>query len=144
MKTNETVGIVVGDFNPSITAGLAEGALEVLNRAGCADVPVWHVPGSWEIPLAAKRMITQKNVAAVVALGCIIKGETHHFEVLCQTTADALQRLSLETGVPIASGILMVQSPEHARARSGGGTSHRGREAASAALKMLELIRRHG
>jgi len=138
--------IVVSDFNQEITSRLLEGAQATLHKAGVAreNVTVTHVPGAFEIPFAAKKMALTKKISAIIALGCVIRGETIHFDVICNTTALSLQQISLETGVPITSGILMAENDEQALARSGGDIAgdtvvNRGSEAASAALQMVKI-----
>lgn len=131
--------IVVSDFNREITSRLLEGALTVLKEA-----TVVHVPGAFEIPLVAKRLALTKKYDAIVALGCVIRGDTIHFDVICHTTADSLQKISLETGVPITSGILMAENEEQAMARSGGDVANRGSEAAEAALQLTETLKKYG
>lgn len=131
--------IVVSDFNSEITSRLLEGALSVLKEA-----KVVHVPGTYEIPLAVKKLALSKKYDAIIALGCVIRGETIHFEVICRTTADSLQKISLETGVPVTSGIVMAESLSQAQARCGGKVANRGSEAAQAALEMLSTLRELG
>lgn len=131
--------IAVSDFNSEITSRLLEGALSVLKEA-----KVVHVPGTYEIPLAVKKLALSKKYDAIIALGCVIRGETIHFEVICRTTADSLQKISLETGVPVTSGIVMAESEEQAKARCGGKVANRGSEAAQAALEMLNTLRELG
>lgn len=130
--------IVVSDFNPEITSRLLEGAVATLKKE---EVTVVHVPGAFEIPLAAKRLAVSKKYEAIVALGCVIRGETVHFDILCNTTPASLQNISLETGVPITSGILMVENEKQALERSGGNVANRGSEAAEAALRMVETLK---
>lgn len=128
--------IVVSDFNPEITSRLLEGAKTVLKE----EVSVFHVPGTFEIPLVAKKLALSKKYDAIVALGCVIRGETIHFDLICRTTLDALQKIALETGVPITSGIVMAENEAQALARSGGDVANRGSEAAAAALQMVKVL----
>ena len=128
--------IVVSDFNQKITARLLEGALTVLKNAD-----IVHVPGAFEMPLLAKQLAQTKKYDAIVALGCVIRGDTIHFDVICNTTAASLQKISLETEVPITLGLLMVENEEQAMARSGGNVANRGSEAAQAALQMAKLLK---
>ena len=131
-----TLAIVVSDFNPEITSRLLEGALGVLK-----ETKVVHVPGLYEIPVAAKKLILTKKFDAIVALGCVIRGETIHFDVLCHTIAESLQKIALETGVPITSGIVMAESEKQALARCGGDVANRGSEAAHAAIEIVNTLR---
>ena len=128
--------IVVSDFNKEMTSRLLEGAMAVLKNA-----EVVHAPGVFEIPLLAKRLAQTKKYDAIVALGCVIRGDTIHFDVICNTTAASLQNISLKTEVPITSGILMVENEEQALARSGGNVANRGSEAAEAAVQMAKLFK---
>lgn len=140
------LAIVVSDFNAEITSRLLEGALTVLQERGVrrGEVEVLRVPGTFEIPLAAKKLAQTKKWDAIVALGCVIRGETVHFDVICNTTASSLQSLSLETGVPILCGIVMAEDWEQALERSGGRVANRGKEAALAALQMTEVLKTWG
>ncbi len=137
-KEGKRFAIVVSDFNPEITSRLLEGATAVLKEA-----KVVHVPGTFEIPLAAKKLAASGKYDAIVALGCVIRGETVHFDVICKTTAASLQQISLETGVPITSGILMTENEAQAVARAGG-EINRGKEAAQAALEIVNTLRQLG
>lgn len=148
------VGIVASRFNSEIVEGLLSGALDVLEDAGVADsdITVVWVPGSLELPLAAKELITSGKVEGVVALGCVVRGETSHFEHVCRGSIGGLGRVSEETGVPVAVGVLTVENREQARVRAGldpdpggtkeGGDRHRGREAARACLEMMNVLGR--
>lgn len=140
---NIRIGIVASRFYEGIAEKLLQGARGALRKAGVSDgqIAVVVVPGTFEIPLAAKKLVSGKKVDAVVALGCVIRGETIHFEVICKTTLASLQRLSLETGIPVTSGILMVENEEQAYARAGGDAGNRGEEAALAALEMLKALK---
>ncbi|MBI4124742.1 MAG: 6,7-dimethyl-8-ribityllumazine synthase [Deltaproteobacteria bacterium] len=137
------IAVVVSDFNAEITSGLLEGAVSTLVKGGVGreSIRTVHVPGAYEIPLAAKKLAEAGRWDAVVALGCVIRGETVHFYRICQATLDSLQKISLETGVPITSGILMCENWEQARVRSSTGNKHRGIEAAQAALQMAALLK---
>ena len=136
--------IIVSRFNSEITSGLLAGAREALGEAGVpADhVEVFHVPGAFEIPLAAARAAESGRFAAVICLGCVIKGETMHFEYIAGAAADGIMRAGLDTGIPVAFGVLTALSDEQAQARSAPGPSNKGREAALAALEMAALLPR--
>lgn len=137
-------GIVVSRFHPDFSANLQEGALQTLLTAGVSkeSVEIFHVPGTFEIPLAAQRLAVSKKFDAIVALGCVIRGETVHFDLICRTTVASLQKISLETGVPITSGIVMAEDPRQAHARCGGSVVNRGAEAAAAALEMAQFLKK--
>ena len=135
--------IVVSRFNEEITAGLLAGAREALAEAGVRDdaVAVFHVPGAFEIPLAAVRAAESGEFAAVICLGCLIKGETMHFEYIAEAVAHGIMRAGMETGVPVTFGVLTTLTDAQAEARAAVGAGNKGREAAFAALDMTRLLR---
>lgn len=137
------IAIVVSRFNEEITSGLLAGARAALADAGVrdGDVSVFHVPGAWEIPLAAQRAAESGAYAAVVCLGCLVKGETMHFEYIADAASQGIMRVGLDTGVPLAFGVLTTLSEAQARARAAPGPDNKGREAAAAALDMVRLLR---
>lgn len=135
------VGVVVSGFNEVVTAGLLEGALEALAAAGAVDPTVVKVPGSFELPLAA-RALAQGGCDCVVALGAVIKGETDHYEHVATQAIAGLQQVALETGVPVGLGVLTTRRVEEARARSLPGPGNKGAEAAMAALQTADALRR--
>ena len=132
-------------FNPMVTDRLLEGARDRLLEAGVdADhIDVISVPGAWELPLAARAAAT-RGYDAIVALGCVIRGETAHFDHIGRAAMDGLQRLQLESGVPVGLGILTPDSLEQALARAGGPVGHAGIQAAEAALEAADLLDRLG
>ena len=138
------LAIVVSRYNDLVTDRLLAGALEALSSAGVLsdDVTVVKVPGSFEIPMAARRAAETARFDAVVCLGCLIRGETAHFEYICSAASHGLMVASAETGVPMTFGILTTESAEQALARAGSGTTNKGWEAASAAVEMAALYRR--
>lgn len=131
-------------FNDLVTQRLLDGALETLRSNGVADgdVTVLEVPGAVELALAARLAIANLKADAVVCLGAVIRGETDHYEHVCRLAADSIGRVSLETGVPVAFGVLTCDELEQALARSGKGGGNRGGDAALAALEMANLRRR--
>lgn len=135
--------IVVSRFNQEITDGLLGGAREGLRDAGVRDeaVTVFHVPGAFEIPLAALRAAESGEFAAVICLGCLIKGETMHFEYIADAVSHGIMRAGMETGVPIAFGVLTTLTDAQAEARAAAGPGNKGREAAFAALEMTRVLR---
>jgi 6,7-dimethyl-8-ribityllumazine synthase len=136
------VGIVVGRFNDLITERLLSGARACLLEHGVedADVDVAWAPGAWELPLAAQHLVERRGCAAVVALGCVIRGDTPHFDFVAGAAATGLGNLQARTGVPVAFGVLTTDTMEQALARAGGKAGNKGWEAAQAALEMLDLI----
>ena len=131
------VAIVVGRFNGEITGRLLESALGELDRVGVPRelVTVMPVPGAFELPLAAMALAKTRRHACVVALGCVIRGETPHFEYVAAEAASGLQLAALETGVPVAFGVLTVDTAEQAEARV-----EKGAEAVRSALEMVDAF----
>ncbi|RJQ33561.1 6,7-dimethyl-8-ribityllumazine synthase [Candidatus Parcubacteria bacterium] len=130
------VGIVVARFHDDITSAMQKGAEKTLRewKVTPKNIHVAHVAGSFEVPLAASRLIRKHKLNAVVAIGCIIKGETKHDEYLAHAVTDGLMRVSLDMGVPVGLGVLTVNTLAQAKARSSGGSDH-GASAAAAALE---------
>jgi 6,7-dimethyl-8-ribityllumazine synthase len=135
--------IVVSRFNAEITDGLLAGARRALAEAQVTDenVTVVRVPGSFEIPLAAGRLARSGAFDAVICIGCLIKGDTMHFEFIASATSHGIMDASVATGVPITFGVLTTLTEEQAYARAGEGADNKGREAALAAVEMATLFR---
>jgi 6,7-dimethyl-8-ribityllumazine synthase len=140
------VAIVVSRFNDFITGRLLEGARAALADAqlGDGDVEVLHVPGAFEIPMAAQRIAETGKVDAVVCLGCLIRGATPHFEFIASACAHGITAAAASTGVPMSFGVLTTNSAEEALERAAPGPSNKGREAAEAAIAMVHLFARVG
>jgi 6,7-dimethyl-8-ribityllumazine synthase len=138
------VAVVAARFNEPIVGELVKGASATwLERGGAAeDLSVVRVPGAFELPLAARKLAASGRYEAVVALGCVIRGDTPHFEYVAGECARGLQQAALETGVPIAFGVLTVDTLEQARARAAPGAGNKGAEAMDAALEMAALLKR--
>ena len=136
------VAIVVSRFNDFVTERLLDGARAALAEGGVAagDLEVWHVPGAFEIPMAAQRIAETGKVDAVVCLGCLIRGETPHFEYIAAACAHGITAAAANTGVPMAFGVLTTNSAEEALERAAPGPANKGREAAEAALSMARLF----
>jgi len=130
----------VGRFYEELAVQLVEGATRIFQAAG-ARVDVHDVPGAFELPLAARYCADSGRYAGVACLGAVIRGETDHYDYVCAETAAGIARVSLDTGVPCAFGVLTVDSMEQALARVGGGKRHQGEDAAHAVLRMAELRR---
>jgi 6,7-dimethyl-8-ribityllumazine synthase len=132
-----SVGIVVGRFNGELTGELLTGALDELERAGVGReaVTVVPVPGAFELPLAAMALAKTRRYSCIVALGAIVRGETPHFEYVASEAASGLQLAGLDTGVPVAFGVLTVDNEQQARERLG-----KGAEAVRAALEMADVF----
>jgi 6,7-dimethyl-8-ribityllumazine synthase len=137
------VAIVVSRFNGQITEGLLRGAREALREGDVPDeqVVVIRVPGAFEIPLAAKRAAETGNFDAIVCLGCLIKGDTMHFEYIAEAASIGIMQAASLTGVPMAFGVLTTLTDEQAEARAAAGPANKGREAALAAIEMATLLR---
>jgi 6,7-dimethyl-8-ribityllumazine synthase len=133
----------VGRFYEDLAARLEQGARQVFEEAG-AELDVYDVPGAFELPLAARYCADSGRYAGVACLGAVIRGETDHYDHVCREAAAGIARVSLDTGVPCAFGVLTVDSMEQALARAGGGTRHQGEDAARAVLHMAALRRRIG
>jgi len=134
---DRTVGIVVSRFNGEISNQLLESALEALAAAGVAEerITVMPVPGAFELPIGAMALAKTRRYSCVIALGCVVRGETAHFEYVAGEAASGLQLAGLETGVPVAFGVLTVDTAEQAEARV-----DKGADAARAALEMADLF----
>jgi 6,7-dimethyl-8-ribityllumazine synthase len=139
-------GIVRARFNEEITGSLLASCRRTLAAAGVAEknVHVAEVPGSFEIPYAVQEFGKRGKYSALIALGCIIKGGTPHFELISTTVHDSIGRLSLELRIPVIAGILTCLTPEQAHERAGDGPLNRGVEAAHAALEMAHLRQKKG
>lgn len=135
------IGIVVSRFNEFITEQLTKGALEILEKHGCPheNISFVKVPGAWELPIAAKMLAARCD--AIVALGAVIRGDTPHFEYVAYGAAEGLSRVSIETGVPIAFGVLTTDDMQQAMDRAGGKSGNKGSEAAEAAIELANLIK---
>jgi len=136
-------GIVASRFNDFITARLLEGALDALRRHGAEEerIVIAKVPGSYEIPLVAKRMAASKQYDAVICLGAVIRGATPHFDYIASEVAKGVAMAGLETGVPIAFGVLTTDSIEQAIERAGSKAGNKGFDAACSAIEMANLMR---
>ena len=138
--------IVVSRFNEEITSGLLSGARTTLLDAGVGedDVTLVHVPGAFEIPVAALHLAETGRFDAVICLGCLIKGDTMHFEYIAEAASQGIMNVSVSTDVPVAFGVLTTMTDEQAIARSAPGDGNKGREAALAAIEMATLFKRLG
>ena len=133
--------VVVSRFNETITGSLRDAATAALKEAGATDVQVLSVPGAFEVPQAARAAAETGRFDAIVCLGCIIRGETPHFDYIASAVAHGITEAAGDTGVPMAFGVLTTDSVEQATARSGPGPDNKGREAAAAAIEMAVLYR---
>lgn len=142
--TDLRVVMVVARFNSEITESLLHSAIEALVERGAApsDLQVVRVPGAWELPSATRRVVDRGGVDAVIALGCVIRGETPHFEFVAGEATRGLGDLSRTAPVPIVFGVLTTDDLAQAWARAGEGAGNKGREAALVAIEMADLYRR--
>ena len=140
------LAIVAGRFNGDVTKVLLDGALQELAGNGLEPdaVPVVWVPGAFEIPLVAKRMAEAGEVDAVICLGAVIRGDTPHFDFVAGECASGISRVALDTGVPVAFGVLTTDDLDQALARAGGAEGNKGAEAAATAVEMVDLLRQLG
>jgi 6,7-dimethyl-8-ribityllumazine synthase len=139
-------GIVVSRFNSFITERLLSAAVDALERAGAAskDVDVVHVPGAFELPLAAKKLAATGGYDSLVAIGCVLRGETTHYDYVCSETARGLQLAQLDSGLPIIFCVLTCDTLEQAIDRAGLKGGNKGFEAGLAAIEMARLSRKIG
>ncbi len=140
---NHRIGIVVSRFNDFITGRLLEGAVECLVQQGVKDedIEVAHVPGAFEIPSAAKRMVDKKKYDAILCLGAVIRGGTPHFEYVAGDTARGVGAVALEASIPILFGVLTTDNLEQATERAGAKSGNKGWETALAAIEMINLYK---
>ena len=138
------VGIVVGRFNGEITSKLLDGALGALEEAGVERdrIEIVPVPGAFELPLGAMALAKTHQYACIVALGCVVRGETPHFDFIAAEAASGLQLAALETGVPVSFGVLTTETKAQAEERAGGARGNKGAEAARSALEMADVFGR--
>lgn len=135
--------IVVARFNEFITQELLRGAVNHLTRSGAAeaDITTAWVPGSFELPIAARKLAETGEYGAVIALGCVIRGATVHFDCVVQAATNGIQRAAHDTGVPVIFGVLTTDTIEQAIERAGTKAGNAGRSAAAAAIEMADLVR---
>jgi 6,7-dimethyl-8-ribityllumazine synthase len=135
--------IVVGRFNAFVVESLLQGALDTLKRHGVKDenIRIIRVPGAFEIPLAVKKIASQKKDDAIIALGAVIRGGTPHFEYVSAESSKGVAQVMMDFDIPVANGILTVNSIEQAIERSGTKAGNKGAEAAMSALEMVSLMR---
>jgi 6,7-dimethyl-8-ribityllumazine synthase len=133
------IALAVARFYEDLATRLVDGARAGLGDGGVTDIDEFDVPGAYELPMAAKLVAQTGRYAAVICLGAVIRGETDHYDYVCGEAARGIQDVQLETGVPCAFGVLTVDTPEQALARTGGGKRDTGRQAAEAVLALLTI-----
>jgi 6,7-dimethyl-8-ribityllumazine synthase len=137
-------GVVVAQFNSFITDRLLAGALDALHRAGATkeQLEIVRVPGSFEIPLAAKKLAATGRCDSIICIGCVLRGETSHYEYVCAETARGIQLAQLDTGIPMGFCVLTCDTLEQAISRAGGKGSNKGYESGLGAIEMARVSRR--
>ncbi|MDX1494219.1 MAG: 6,7-dimethyl-8-ribityllumazine synthase [Longimicrobiales bacterium] len=137
------VAVIVARFNAHITDSLLAGAVGALREHGAedSDVTVLRVPGAWELPQTAAKAVRSGRFDAVITLGCVIRGETPHFDYVCQEASLGLGAVARSAEIPVVFGVLTTDDELQARARAGAGRDNKGYEAAMAALEMIHLYR---
>lgn len=138
---NMRFGVVVAEWNIEITSALAEGAVDTLKKHGAKDenILLKFVPGSFELPLGAQYFAEMENVDAVLLLGCVIQGETRHFDYICDGVTKGTMDLNLKYNKPFIFGLLTTNNQQQAKDRAGGKHGNKGDEAAVTAIKMVHL-----
>ena len=134
------IAVIVSRYNEDVSKRLLRGALEALKEHGVEEPDVFWVPGALELPVTALTLAEKGGHDAIVCLGCVIRGETYHFEIVAGQSAAGLMQVQLDTGVPIAFGVLTTEDRDQAQARSGP-KNNKGAEAAEAAIEMANLLR---
>ena len=140
---DQDVAVVASRYNAEVVQRLLDGAVGRLKEHGIGanQITVVLVPGAWELPLACRRLAEAGSHQAVIALGCVIRGGTPHFEYVCNEASRGVIQAALDTGVPVSFGLLTCDTMEQALARSGGESGNKGADAADAALEMAGLLR---
>lgn len=139
--SNRKFAIVVAEWNEDITEALYDGARQALISLGAksGNIIRKNVPGSFELPLGAQLMAEKKNIDAVICLGCVIQGDTPHFDYICQAVAFGIMKVNLKANKPVAFGVLTTLNKKQALERAGGALGNKGEEAALTVVKMLEI-----
>lgn len=143
MKTMENkIAIVVSQFNQNVTDELLSGALSRLAELNIdsENIKVTHVPGAIEIPLTAQLLAASRVYDAIICLGAVIRGETSHYDYVCQQVSYGCQRVMLDFNIPVIFGILTTENEEQATDRIGGKQGHKGKEAVDAAMAMIKIV----
>jgi 6,7-dimethyl-8-ribityllumazine synthase len=139
--SGKKIGLVISEWNAEITEGLKEGAIHALEKCGTSvkDILIEYVPGTFELSLGAQFLLESTDVDAVIAIGCVVRGETAHFDYVCQGATQGIQNVSLRFNQPVMFCVLTDDTIQQSRDRSGGKYGNKGIEAAVGALKMLSL-----
>ncbi len=142
--TGARFAVLASRWNPRVTDALLAGARKAFADCGVGDdaIDVVRVPGAWELPLVAARLADAHAHVAIVALGCVVRGDTRHYEQVADGCAEGLMRVALEYRIPVCNGVLAVEAHEDALKRAGGGHGNKGEEAALVAIEMAHLLDR--
>ena len=142
--TGARFAILASRWNPRITDALVDGARKAMQDQGVveSDIDLVRVPGAWELPVAAAALAATGSYSALVALGCVVRGETRHYEHVADECAKGLMRVAIDYRLPVANGVLAVEDHAHAQSRAGGAQGNKGEEAALAALEMSRLLQK--
>ncbi|MBN1327198.1 MAG: 6,7-dimethyl-8-ribityllumazine synthase [Candidatus Cloacimonetes bacterium] len=140
---NVKIGVVVSRFNEFISERLLAGALDALQRHQVSekDIDICRVPGAFEIPIIAQKMVLQKKYDAIICLGTLIRGATDHYELICSEVAKGIAKINLDNGLPVIFGIITADTLEDAIERAGAKAGNKGYDAAVAALEMVNLLK---
>ena len=142
-SSKKKIAIVVSGFYKDVSDGLLQGAVDELHSAGISDksINIFRCPGSFEIPITARKLCASKKYGAVICLGAVIKGETAHFEYISYAVTKGIMQLNIEYGIPVTFGVLTCYNEQQAAARSKPGGKNKGAEAARAAVEMMSLLK---
>jgi len=140
------IGIIISRFNQFISGRLLEGALDALNKLGAAekDISIYKVPGSFEVPILAKKLAEAKKVDGIVCLGTLIRGDTPHFDYLCAEVTKGLAQISMDEGIPVSYGILTVDTIEQGIERAGTKAGNKGYDSTFSLIETIDLIKKAG
>ena len=135
------IGIAVSEWNKEVTGALLKGALDTLHEADVAkeNITIVHVPGSYELILASQLLAQRDDIDAVITIGCVIQGETRHFDFICSAVAHGVADVNLKYNKPVIFGVLTPENQQQALDRAGGKHGNKGEEAAYTALRMLDI-----
>ncbi|NQY08489.1 MAG: 6,7-dimethyl-8-ribityllumazine synthase [Flavobacteriales bacterium] len=135
------IGIAISEWNTEITDALLQGAKETCLKYGVSEdnIIVHYVPGTFELPFGAQLMLDKLDIDAVICIGCVIQGETKHFDFICSSVANGIQDVQIKFGKPVIFGVLTPDNMDQAKARAGGKYGNKGDEAAITAIKMIDL-----
>lgn len=140
------IGIIISRFNQFISGRLLEGALDALNKLGAAekDISIYKVPGSFEVPILAKKLAEAKKVDGIICLGVLIRGDTPHFDYLCAEVTKGLAQISMDEGIPLSYGILTVDTIEQGIERAGTKAGNKGYDSTFSLIETIDLIKKAG